>query len=65
MLAEQTGGGVLPGDAHANVIGQWDDGADGSSELGLRADKLVLCVHVTDHQGCDDQGQQVWVGTLL
>ena len=50
-----------PGNAHPNVVRQWDDGADGRSKLGLGAGELVVLVNIANHQGNNHQRKEVWM----
>lgn len=49
----------IPGNPHTNVIGQGYDGADGDSELDVRAGKPVVFVNVSDNHGDDHQRKEV------
>ena len=59
MFHHQQYRGSLPGDAHADVVGERYDGHDGGEELGPHAGVAVAAVHVAQHQGAQHQWEDV------
>ena len=57
--------GPLPGDAHADVVGERYDGDDGGEELGPHAGVAVAAVHVAQDQRGQHQREDVCRGDHL